>query len=173
MELVHDASDHIKQQIKRKQVKARRQTRNHAQAKAKKIIATKRNQAEREGRDKKRRLQDRADTVAEHKYHKERNELREQIGEAKSELRTQLKEAVWAKLDNRLTEEGVTAHLSDRLERVLDENAEDKEDFTIKVTGDRLKDRKIVASTDIKTYRVTLEDIVSDKIEAYWSDHLS
>lgn len=165
MELRHDSSDHIKADITAEQQRRRRELIDDARNHAEEEIARREHQAHNDGTTLLNNQQDSADKLAEHRYHRKRNKIKEALREEKHRLKQSLKKKVWSQLLDECSDEAILKHLKQRVKTAVDDN-ESLQDYQITTETDQTY--KAVAANDTKKYQATLSELVDDVINTYW-----
>ena len=162
MELRQDSSDHIKADITAEQQRRRRELIDDARNDAEHEIARREHQAHEDGTVLLNNQKQSADKLAEHRYNRQRNDIKESLREEKQELKDELKRRVWEKLLEECEDDTIIDHLKHRVKQATDD-----EDYqmTTTTTG---QDYTVTATTNTKKYRASLNDIVEDIITNYW-----
>jgi vacuolar-type H+-ATPase subunit H len=168
VDLYHDSTPHIKEQIHAK-YEAKRQTLLHeARHDAKQHIAAKKQEAEEDGETHLANAQRQADKAAQHKYHKEKTALTNTIQAEKQDLRDDLRSAVWDELS--LDDETINNYLRTTLRQSVEANNDTLDNYTITIHGDTPRTKMIRATDNTKHYEVRFDNLVSQVIEDYWAD---
>ena len=168
MDLIHDASQHIKERIHQRYQREREHTKNEAKADAEQRIAERRAEAHKVGEQQLRALKDEADRAADQHYHTKQTKLKNRVEARRKQLKDNLRQAVWDHVEQRLSHDDITAYLESKLRATLHDAGEDQDKYDIHVEANTVKDSKAVAETATKKYEVTFKALVNNTINDYW-----
>lgn len=165
MELRHDSTDHIKADITAEQQRRRREIIDDARHHAEQEIARREHQAHKDGTTLLNKQQDSADKLAEHRYHRKRNDINEALRKEKHRVKQRLKEKVWSQLLDECNDKTIIKHLKQRVKTPIEDEALEDYQITTDTTGDTYT---VTAANNTKKYQATLSEIVNDVIKTYW-----